>query len=210
MDSFPPIDQAMCSPQRQGIHDSEFLRTVRMDLKTVDRVSRGYRRPNTWGFTIYRTEALHRIRAYVEVFANGDLTRRPLPREQPLDRAPNAELIRRFQNDVIEDVGLLDGASVADVAAHFEQWEVLDQIAQLPDPPDSSKEKWYRWVKIVTRWHPEPGAVPGTTAYDRGPYWFRCGVPKLADFWLAAIDIEIDQFGELDEKDGIISYVGRR
>ena len=104
-----------------------------------------------------------------------------------MGESPNAGIMCRFQNDVIEDAELLDGAGVKYLSAHFEQrindhinhattstgflacimidQEVWEQIAQLPAayPLNRTRDKWHRCVKVITRWHPEPAEVHEAT-----------------------------------------------
>ncbi|CAM1508156.1 Fc.00g050040.m01.CDS01 [Cosmosporella sp. VM-42] len=240
MDTFPPIPRAIWHPRRRWPNDPEFKREPRGYLDAIMHVSLGHRRPYTWGFTIYRTvytpesdvafpKVLGRLREYIEriVYADIKMWRKKHPCEDPLDPIPNDELMKRYQNDIIEDPATLDGASIEEIGERFDKWvaehkdpgrrgqcntrfqaclvidqEVLQDISRIPeDPFNYEKTKWYRCVKVVSSIQrpPEKG----------GRYWFRVAVPKLINFWFMATDIPIDEFGEPDPRDGVVSWVGR-
>lgn len=236
---FAPIPRAIWKPRRRWATDPEFKRQPRSYLDAIMHVSGGHRRPYTWGFTIYRTvytpesdamfpKVLDRIREYVEriVYADIKMWRKKHPCEDPLDPTPNDELMKRYQNDVIEDPAL-DGADMDLIGSQFDKWvtdhmdterrgqcntrfqaclvideQVLEDISRIPDDPfNYEKTKWYRCVKVVST-RDRPTEVGGR-------YWFRVAVPKLLNFWFMATDIPIDEIGEPDPKDGIVSWVGR-
>lgn len=92
-----------------------------------------------------------------------------------VDLRPGEEIVRRYENDVLEDAAQLEGASVATVREYFNDWivskhgtsvasdirfatcilldaETLAQLATAPDdfpPPGNTGFKSTYWVKMV-------------------------------------------------------------
>lgn len=142
----------MALPQRTPDELREYQRFICHDLRLL----RKEREP-TWGFTILRTVYtpasdtefplfLRKLDTYIKREIDTDLLpKRPrydrngrLIKVTPPDPAPNAELYRRYRNDVIEDREKLEGADVEQVRQEFNArgtwcgcWDVI-QLCEEP------------------------------------------------------------------------------
>lgn len=162
---------------------------------------------------LYFSTAIERITAY----AKEDATWVP-ERYLSTGSAPEDELWRRWQCDIIEDKTLLDGADIERIAQLFSQrtadqmgtpyyggdprhnlcimidQEVLDQILLLPEDAASDDDASdFPYVKIITRVHSPSG----------GRRWIQCAVVRLVKLWFsAALFRDIDRLGKIDIEDG--------
>ncbi|KAM0426266.1 hypothetical protein ACHAPT_008306 [Fusarium lateritium] len=189
-------------------------------------------RPQTWGFVIVRTaygegsddmfqHALGLINRVAKVYIDSDIknvqgaldrAKTLHPFEVPdilpeVDTRPNEELLRRFENDVLEDPAL-EGASRAAVRNYFAEWmlarsgwrqgnirftacilldaETLAQLAEVPIDVQNVRNTSY-WVKMVEATPPpeEPFRVRLFGPFGLAQYWFdRNHHQRTADWFL--------------------------
>ncbi|KAI8724290.1 hypothetical protein NCS52_00286800 [Fusarium sp. LHS14.1] len=149
LDEFPSWvhDDELWKPRFQG--DPRWHRRVMHQLKQVLVLEVGHRH-RRWGFAIVRTaygpgsdeqfrHALALIGRIVQVEADSeaagvkeDIAWKKknsfqldhIPVE--VDTRPNDEIVRRYENDVLEDDKKLEGASVATVRKYFNRW-IMDK-----------------------------------------------------------------------------------
>jgi hypothetical protein len=184
----------------------------------------GGHRPFRWGFDIARTaygpgtdeqfqHALAIINRLAQIWVDdeaasvkkrilyykqNDLQLEHIPVE--VDMRPNEELVRRYENPIIQDKGALDNASLATVREYFNKWiasknvitssagdvrfatcimldaETLDQLAIAPGGFPRNDQERFRseyWVKMVEA-EPSPGEALRVRVF---------GEKDLMDYW---------------------------
>ena len=131
----------------------------------------------SWGFTIYRTVFTSELDATFPVAMEhfNERARWSIISsvKSDADTEPDDELLRRYQNHIIEDKSL-DSASTETIGARFAEYveeqvgpdywgdntryriclvidqKALDQLLQMPDLSDMGTEKWYLCCTVVT------------------------------------------------------------
>lgn len=237
--------------QPRFLGDPELFRQATAELRQVLRLHKCYHKPQRWGFAIIRTaygpqfddQFAHALRVInrvgqahcetdvwnvkhtLEWHIRNDPNLANIPVE--VDRRPNEELERRFQNDVLQDASLLDNADVSTVRDYFINWiaskkgtwgggnvrfascilldaETLAQLQAVPegyptDPVEASGSLY--WVKMVE-------AEPKPVEAFRVRVFGRFG---LANYWLSRNDNRddaINMINESDDNDPSIRYYG--
>lgn len=237
--------------QPRFLRDPELTRQATAELQQVLSLRKCYHKPQRWGFAIIRTaygpqfddqfaHALRVINGIGQAYCEADvrtvkhtlkwhIINDPNLANIPVevDRRPNDELERRFQNDVLQDASLLDNADVSTVRDYFINWitskkgtwargnvrfascilldaETLAQLQGVPEdylsnPVEGSVSSC--WVKMVEA---EPKPVEA----------FRVRVFRqfgLANYWLSrnnSRDDVIKLINESDDNDPSIRYYG--
>lgn len=201
MDQSVDTDDDLAWIYQEDFRRSRFVgdplvhREIISQLREVLVLRRGHRQKR-WGFAIVRTAygpgsdeqmqyALALIRRTAQVFTDTEaismkdklewkkrtnsVELADIPIE--FDTRPNQEMLRRFENDVLEDA-VLEGASVATVREYFANW-----IATKDGPSDTGDIRFISCIMLdaetLAQLATVPDNFPGTGTGHRSPYWVK-------------------------------------